>query len=190
MQQPADLEEILLEHEDQSEKSVAAFKRDLQKMRTGRASASLLEGIHVDYYGTRTALTHMGQISSPEARLIVVQVYDASAIESVEKAIRSSDLGFNPSRDGNTLRILVAPLTEESRKEIVRHLHKQGEERKVSIRNHRRESNDFVKKLEKDGTLGKDEVKRALEKIQKQTDAFIQEIDSLLQAKEAECMEV
>ncbi|MCB0324316.1 MAG: ribosome recycling factor [Bdellovibrionales bacterium] len=183
-------EEVLEQLEEQCESTVQAFKRDLQKMRTGRASTSLLEGVDVDYYGSRTPLVHLGQISSPEPRLLVVQVYDASAVESVEKAIRSSDLGFNPSRDGNTLRIKVAALTEESRKEIVRHLHKLAEEIRISVRNHRREANDLLKKLEKDGDLAKDDSKRSQDKVQKSVDEYIAKIDQLLVAKEKEVMEV
>jgi ribosome recycling factor len=185
-----DIDEVLLNNEEHCSGAVQAFKRDLQKVRSGRASASLLEGITVDYYGAKTALSHLGQISVPEPRQILVQVYDSNAVSAVEKAIQSSDLGFNPARDGNTLRVVVPQLTQERRKEIVRHLHKMAEEIRVSVRNHRRESNDLLKKFEKDGTATKDDVKRAMDKIQKQTDGFITEIDKLLEAKEAECMEV
>lgn len=183
-------EEIISKHKTECQAAIAAFKRDLQKMRTGRASASLLEGISVDYYGSKTALGHLGQISTPEARLIVVQVYDASAAPAVEKAIQSAGLGFNPNREGSVLRVMVPPLTEESRKDIVKHLHKDAEEMRISVRNHRRDANDELKKIEKDGILTKDDSKRAQDKIQKQTDEAIAEIDSLLKAKEAECMEV
>ncbi len=187
---PESIEEVLLEHEEQCAKAVASFKKDLQKMRTGRASTSLLEGVMVDYYGARTALSHLGQVSVPEPRLIMVQVFDTGAVESIEKAIIGSDLGFNPSRDGNTLRINVPPLTEESRKEIVRHLHKAAEDIRISVRNHRRDANDSVKKMEKEGIVPKDDVKRSLDKIQKQTDDFIKAIDEMLEAKEEECMVV
>jgi ribosome recycling factor len=184
------IEEVLLEHGEQCEKAVESFKKDLQKMRTGRASTSLLEGVMVDYYGARTALTHLGQISVPEPRLIVVQVFDAGAVESVEKAILNSDLGFNPSRDGSTIRINVPPLTEESRKDIVRRLHKSAEDIRISVRNHRRDANENIKKMEKDGLIPKDDVKRALDKVQKQTDEYIKSVDSVLEAKEQECMVV
>jgi ribosome recycling factor len=186
----ADIDEVQLILQEQCESAVSAFKRELQRMRTGRASTSLLEGIDVDYYGSKTPLQHLGQVSSPEPRQLLVQVYDASAVESVEKAIRSSDLGFNPSRDGSTLRILVAPLTEESRKDIVKHLHKLAEEIRISVRNHRREANDALKKLEKDGELTKDDVKRGLEKVQGIIDGHISTIDEMLAVKEAEVMEV
>lgn len=183
-------EEVLLVLEEQCDSAIAAFKREMQKIRTGRASTGILEGIDVDYYGSKTPLQHLGQVSSPEPRQLIVQVFDAGAVESVEKAIRSSDLGFNPSRDGNTLRILVPPLTEESRRDIVKVLHKLAEEMRISVRNSRREANDTIKKLEKDNAMTKDDVKRGMDKVQEVIDAHIRTIDSMLVAKEAEIMEV
>lgn len=189
--EPSDeLEVVLAENKEACEKTVDAFKRDMKKMRTGRANASVLEGVTVDYYGSKTSLGHLGQISSPEPRILTVQVYDQSAVESVEKAILSADLGFNPSREGSTLRINVPPLTEETRREIVKRLHKQAEDIRVSIRNHRRDSNDSIKKLEKGGEITKDDAKRALDQIQKHTDESIKQVDEHLVVKEAECMEV
>jgi ribosome recycling factor len=188
--QPKDANEVLSEHEKQCQAALVAFKRDLQKLRTGRASAALVEGLQVDYYGAKTALSHLAQISTPESRQILVQVYDNNAVVAVDKAIRSSDLGFNPARDGNTLRITVPALTEESRKEIVKHLHKMGEEIRVSVRNHRRDANELLKKFEKAGDLTKDDAKKSLDRVQKLTDQYIQEVDKHLAAKEKECMEV
>lgn len=188
--QPKDAKQALTEHEKQCQAAVAAFKREMQQMRTGRASASLIENVQVDYYGTKTALSHLAQITSPEARLLLVQVYDANAVVAVDKAIRSADLGFNPSRDGNSLRIVVPALNEETRKEIVKHLHKMAEDIRVSVRNHRRDANEFLKKFEKDSAITKDESKKSQERVQKLTDQYIQEIDKLLAAKEKECMEV
>ncbi len=187
---PSNIDGITKQHDEECKTAVSAFKRDVQKLRTGRASAGMLEGIHVDYYGSRTPLQHLAQISSPEPRLIVVQVYDTQAIDSVDKAIRGSELGFNPSREGNTLRINVPPLTEETKKDIVRHLHKHAEEIRVSIRNHRRDSNELIKKLEKNSQVTKDEAKRGMDKIQKQTDFHIEQVDKNLAAKEADYMEV
>jgi len=181
---------VLSDHKSACEKAFEAFKRDMKKMRTGRANASVLEGISVDYYGSKTALSHLGQISSPEPRILAIQVFDAGAVEACEKAILSANLGFNPNREGNTLRINVPTLTEESRKEIVKGLHKQAEDIRISIRNHRRDSNDSLKKFEKEGVVSKDDAKKALDKVQKQTDVFIKEIDKHLAVKEAECMEV
>ena len=187
---PKGAQEVVAQHEKQCQGAIASFKRELQKLRTGRASASLLEGIHVDYYGSKTALSHLGQITAPEARTILIQVYDANAVSVIDKAIRAADLGFNPSREGNTLRIVVPALTEQTRKEIVKHLHKMAEEIRVSIRNHRREANEHIKKLEKDSELTKDDAKKDMDKVQKLTDHYNGEVDKLLAAKEKECMEV
>lgn len=184
------MNEVLEFHNEACDSAVDAFKRDLQKMRTGRANTGVLESVMVDYYGAKTALPHLGQISSPEPRLMMVQVYDSSAVDSVVKALRTSEHAFNPSRDGNTLRISVPPLTEETRRDIVKMLHKMAEEIRVSIRNHRRDANDELKKLEKDGEITKDDVKRAQEVIQKQTDAHIARVDEMLKAKEVEVLEV
>ena len=188
--QPKNAQEVISEHEKQYQAAITALKRDLHKVRSSRASTSLVEGLQVDYYGTKTALSHLAQISAPEPRLITVAVYDANAVSAIDKAIRASDLGFNPMREGNTLRILVPALTEESRREIVKHLHKMAEEIRVSVRNHRRDANELLKRFEKDGSLAKDDAKKSTDKIQKQTDFAIQEIDKLLAAKEKECMEV
>jgi ribosome recycling factor len=186
----SDAENIIKKHNEECLAAIQAFKRDLQKVRTGRASAALLEGIAVDYYGAKTHLEHLGQISTPEARLIVIQVYDASAVQAVEKAIMSANLGLNPSREGNTIRVSVPVLTQDARKNIVRALHKQAEDMRVSVRNRRRDANDELKELEKSGELTKDDSKKSMDRIQKQTDSAIVEIDKLLAAKEAECMEV
>lgn len=182
--------EILSLHNDECEGALSAFKRDLQKVRTGRASTGLVEGLMVECYGAKTQLSHLGQISAPEARLVTVQVFDAANVSAVEKAIQTSGLGLNPSVEGSLVRINIPALTEESRKEIVKHLNKIAEDIKVSIRNHRRDSNDIVKSQEKAGSLTKDDSKKLLESIQKQTDAKIAEVDSLLKTKEAECLEV
>jgi ribosome recycling factor len=169
---------------------LAAFKRDLQKVRTGRASSGLLENLMVDYYGTRTQLSHLAQITSPEPRLLQIQVYDGGAVSAIEKAIQGANLGMNPSREGNSIRVLVPTLTQEARKEIVKVLNKSAEDMRVSARNHRRDANEELKKLEKDGVLGKDEAKRSMDKVQKQTDQTIEELDKLLAAKEQEVLEV
>lgn len=184
------MDEVLELHIVSCESALDAFKRDLQKMRTGRANSAMLDSIMVDYYGAKTALSHLGQISSPEPQMLVVQVFDTSAVESVEKALRTSDHGFNPSREGNTLRISVAPLTEETRKSLVKVLGKSAEDIRISIRNHRRDANEALKTLEKDGDINKDDAKRALDKIQKQTDSFVTKVDEMLKAKEVDVMEV
>lgn len=185
-----DIAIALKQHDEKCNNTVTAYKKDLQKVRTGRANSSLLDSVHVDYYGSKTALSHLGQISAPEPRLIVVTVYDASAVDAVEKAIRNADLGLNPSREGNSLRVIIPALTEETRKDIVKRLHKQTEEVRVFIRNHRRDTNDVLKKLEKAGGVTQDEIKKALDTVQKKTDTFISTIDELLKDKEAECLKV
>ena len=185
-----DLDSIYDEHEESCKETLASFERDLKKLRTGRASSAILENLSVDYYSSKTPLSHLAQISTPEARLILVQVYDASAVAAVEKAIRSSDLGLNPSREGNVLRISIPPLTEEGRREVVKHIGRMAEDRKVSVRGHRRDANDSIKVLEKDNQISKDDGRRVAEKIQKQTDLFICELAKLVAKKEKECMEV
>ena len=184
-----DTNQIISRHKGDCEAVLAVFKKELHGIRTGRASTGLVENIVVDYYGAKTPLSHLGQISTPEARVILIQVYDASAAPAIEKAIQTSNLGINPSRDGNSVRLIIPPLTEQSRRDLIKMVSRIAEDMKVSARNHRRDANDEVKKLEKDG-VSKDEVKKAQEKIQKQTDATIEEIEKMLKAKEAECLEV
>ena len=159
-------------------------------MRSGRASTALLEGLHVDYYGTSVPLMQLGMVNAPEPRLLTVQIYDRGAVDAVEKAIQSSELGLNPSRDGNLLRIVIPSLTEERRKDLIKKLHKMGEEAKVAIRNHRRDQIDFLKKQEKDKAISEDDLRKASEDVQKVTDKYTSEIDHVLAAKEKEMMEV
>jgi len=172
------------------EKTIEALKRDLARLRTGRASTGLLEGVTVEYYGAQTPLVQMGMISAPEPKLITVQVYDASAVEAVEKAIRQADLGLNPARDGNLIRINIPALTEDRRKDLIRKLSKMGEESKISIRNHRRDSIDSLKQEQKAGDISEDELRKNQDEVQKVTDRFTGEIDELLAVKEKELMEV
>jgi ribosome recycling factor len=185
-----EIELLLVSLDDKCDGTIEAYKKDLKKVRTGRASTSLLDSVQVDYYGSKTALSHLGQVAAPEPRTIVINVFDASAVEAVEKAIRKSDLGLNPSRDGNTIRVNIPTLTEESRKDLVRHLHKHAEDVRISIRAHRREINDALKKLEKAGGITQDEIKKSLDQVQKKTDHYVSVVDSMLAEKEAECMTV
>jgi ribosome recycling factor len=166
------------------------FKRELGKVRTGRASTSVLENIQVDYYGSHVSLLQLALVNSPEPRLMTVQVYDPQAVDAVEKAILSSDLGFNPSRDGSLLRIMVPPLTQERRKELGKKIHKMGEEVKITLRGLRREAVDLVKKREKAKEIGQDDVHKASDEIQKITDKHTSEVDVVVNAKEKEIMEV
>jgi ribosome recycling factor len=184
------LEEVLLDHEEKCEAAITAFKRELQKVRTGRASSGLVEGLVVDYYGSKTPLNSLAQISTPEPRLIMIQAFDKGAIPAIEKAIMTSSLGLNPNTEGTVIRVVVPSLTEDSRKDLLKVLGKMAEDIRVSVRNHRRDANESIKKMEKSGDLTKDDLKRGQETVQKQTDAHVKGIADILTAKEAEVMEV
>jgi len=170
-------------------KSIEALKRELKRVRTGRASLSILDGIKVDYYGTLTPLNQMATLAVPESRLITIQPWDVSVIQDIEKAILKSDLGLTPANDGKILRISIPPLTEERRKELVRTVHKMCEEHKVSIRNARRDSNELLKSLKKDGDISEDEAFKAQDEVQKITDEHIKLIDECYTKKEKEILE-
>jgi len=175
---------------DRMEKTVEALKKDLGGIRTGRASLSIFEGLHIDYFGTPTPINHVATLSVPESRLITIQPWDPKQISDIERAIQKSDLGLNPSNDGKIIRLAIPPLTEERRKDLVKHVHKRGEEAKVAVRNIRRDSNEEMKKLEKDKHVSEDETKRAIEEIQKITDSYIKKVDEVVSHKEKEVMEV
>ena len=175
---------------DKGKKTIEHFKKDLSKLRTGRASTGLLEGVTVEYYGSQVPLIQMGMVNAPESRLITIQVFDGSAVEAVEKAIQQADLGLNPSRDGSMIRINIPPLTEERRKDLIKKLNKMGEEVKVAVRNQRRDAIDELKKKEKNKELSTDDLRRGQDDIQKITDKFTAEVDTLLAGKEKEMMEV
>jgi len=182
-------QEINKKTKDLMGKSVEAFKVQLGKVRTGRASAGLIDGVNVEYYGAATPVNQVGSVSVPDARTIMIQPFDRSIINDIEKAIRAADLGFNPQNDGTVIRIPVPPLTEQRRKDFVKMCKKHAEDFKVAVRNIRRESIDEVKKLEKNKQINEDERKRSEEEIQKFTDEFIKNIDSILIVKEKELME-
>jgi ribosome recycling factor len=171
-------------------RSIESFRKELGKVRTGRASFSLLDGIKVDYYGTPTPLQQVGTLSVPESRLITITPWDAKMIGPIEKAIQAGGLGLNPSSDGKVVRIPIPPLTEERRKELVKLVKKMGEDARVSVRNIRREAIERIKEKEKKKEISEDELKRGQERIQKETDAFIKKIDDILKAKEQEILEV
>lgn len=170
--------------------AVQSFKSDLASLRTGRASANVLDPITVEAYGARQPLNQVATVSVPEARLLSVQVWDRSMVQAVEKAIRESDLGLNPQTEGQVLRIRIPELNEQRRKEMVKVAHKYAEEAKVAVRHVRRDGIDVLKKLEKDGDLTKDDVTRQSDQVQKATDQHIAEIDQALAAKEKEILQV
>lgn len=172
------------------EKTLEHFKTELGKIRGARASGGMIENIPVDYYGSMVPLIQMGLINTPEPRLITVQVYDTTAIESVEKAIRQADLNLNPSREGNLIRLNVPALTEDRRKDLIKKLSKLGEDEKVVIRNHRKEAIDSLKKMEKDKEMTEDELRKGQTEIQGITDKYIVKIDEMFKQKEAEILEI
>jgi ribosome recycling factor len=183
------IDDIYQETKESMGKTVGALKRELQRIRTGRASLSVLDGIKVDYYGTPTPLNQMATLAVPESRQITIQPWDASVIKDIEKAILKSDLGLTPSNDGKILRISIPPLTEERRKELVKVIHKICEDHKVTARNIRRDSNDLLKSLKKDGDISEDEAFRSQDEIQKITDEHIKRIDECYSEKEKEILE-
>jgi ribosome recycling factor len=172
------------------ESSVEDFRGHLLAARTGRANVHMLDTVKVDYYGTDTPVAQMGQVSTPEPTLILVQPYDLSMIGAIEKAIRTSPAGLNPMSDGKVIRVPVPPMTEERRKEVVKQLNKTAEDHKTAIRNIRRDGNDHIKKAAKDKLISADDEKRANEEVQQLTDAEIKRIEDLFKAKEKEIMTV
>ena len=183
------IDETLEETRERMDKSIDALNNELSRVRTGRASLSLLDGIRVDYYGTLTPLNQMASLSVPESRLIVIQPWDATVLKDIEKAILKSDLGLTPSSDGKLIRIAIPPLTEERRKELVKVVHKIGEEHKVAVRNIRRDANELLKLAKKDGDVSEDDAHKGLDRVQDVTDEFVKTIDSLIADKEKEILE-
>jgi ribosome recycling factor len=172
------------------DQAVATFQANLASTRTGRASVHMLDQVKVDYYGTQTPISQLAQVSAPEAQLILIAPWDPTVLKEIEKAVRTSDLGFNPQSDGKVLRVPVPPMTEERRRDVCKHLNKVLEEHRTAVRNVRRDGNDALKKLAKDKKISEDEEKRALEEIQKMTDEEIRRMEELSSKKEAEVMQV
>ena len=183
-------EVILTDTNERMTKSIDALKRELSTLRTGRATPSLLDNINVDYYGTSTPLNQLASVSAPDAQAIIIQPWDKGSIQDIEKSLSTSDLGFNPSNDGNQITVPIPPLTQERRLEIVRLLKKKIEDGKVSIRNVRRDSVDRLRKLEKDKSISQDDSRRGQDQIQKSTDSYTKLIDDISKAKEDEITQV
>lgn len=184
------MKEVQNKLQQQMDKTIEALKHEFATIRAGRANAQMLDKIRVDYYGTPTPINQVGAISVPEPRTLMINPWDKSAMKEIEKAIRNSDLGFNPTNDGEVIRISVPALTEERRKELVKQAKKVAEEYKVRLRNERRDANDKLKKLEKEGEITEDELKKAQDSVQKMTDKYTKEIESLLDAKEKDILAV
>ena len=171
-------------------KTISVLKSDLSTLRAGRANPTMLDRIKVDYYGSPCPLSQVANISAPEPRVLVISPWEKSLMKEIEKAILVSDLGINPSNDGSVIRLVVPELTEETRKNLVKVVKKTGEEAKVALRSIRREANDKVKALKKDGDITEDELKNAEEKVQKIIDTYVKEVDTLILAKEKEIMSI
>lgn len=181
---------ILQDSEDRMKKCVAAFKRELATIRTGKATTALLDSVRVECYGQVMPLNQVASISIPEPRMILVQPWDRSIVSNVEKAIHKADIGLVPNTDGNVIRVPIPPLTEERRKELVKVVRKQAEDARVAIRNVRRDANEALKKAQKDGEISEDESRKAVDKVQQLTDKYIGEVEEALKQKETEIMEV
>ena len=170
-------------------KTITSLQNDFKRVRTGRASVALLDGIRVDYYGTQTPLNQMATLAAPESRLLTIQPWDTSVIKDIEKALLKSDLGLTPSSDGKIIRISIPPLTEERRKELVKQINKMSEEHKIALRNIRRDSNDLLKAMKKDGDISEDDAFKAQDEVQKITDDHIRRVDEVTKEKEKEILE-
>jgi ribosome recycling factor len=184
------IDEVHQEMKDAMAKSANALERDLKRIRTGRASLALLDGIMVDYYGSSTPINQLATLSIPEARQILIQPWDTQGLPEIEKAILKSELGLNPMNDGKIIRIVLPPLTAERRKELVKVVKKMGEEFKVQVRNHRRDANDMLKDLKKEKEISEDDLHKAQDLVQKTTDEHVAKVDAIVQDKEAEIMEI
>jgi len=184
------VDKVINETEERMKKSLAALKRELSMIRTGKASTALLDGIKVEVYGQTMPLNHVASVSVPEPRSILIQPWDRTIVGEVEKAIHKSDLGLVPNTDGGVIRLAIPTLTEDRRRDLVKLVRKHAEEARVSMRNIRRDTNEVLKKGEKDGKIAEDDSHKTQEKIQKLTDRYIEQIDQTLTAKEKEIMEV
>jgi ribosome recycling factor len=184
------LKEVQQQLKSRMEKAVDDFRANLASTRTGRASVHMLDQIKVSYYGSDTPLNQVGQVTAPDANLILVQPWDPNILADIEKALRASDLGFNPQNDGKSIRIPIPPMTEERRREVVKHLNKTLEDHRTAVRNIRRDGNDLIKKSAKDKKISEDEEKRSLEEIQKLTDDEIRRMEEMCRNKEREVLQI
>ncbi|WP_437792933.1 ribosome recycling factor [Sorangium sp. So ce693] len=184
------LEDVIKELRDGIEKAIEALRRDLAKVRTGRANAAMLDGIRVDYYGVPTPIVQMATVSVPEPRLISVKPWEKNQVKAIEKAIRESDLGLNPQVDADLIRLPIPPLTEERRREMVKLTKKNGEDCKVAIRKHRRDANEMIDSLEKDGDVSGDEADRAKKKVDDVVAEGTKQVDTVIAGKEKDILDV
>ncbi|AVM00394.1 ribosome recycling factor [Gordonia iterans] len=184
------IDETLLDAEEKMEKAVAHLRDDMASVRTGRANPAMFHKVMVEYYGAPTPITQVSSINAPEPRLVVIKPYEQSILGDVETAIRNSDLGVNPTNDGNVIRVAIPQLTEERRRELGKQARGKGEDAKIAIRNIRRKGVEELHRIQKDGEAGEDEVKRAEKELQATTDSYTHQVDELVKHKEAELLEV
>ncbi|HJG46024.1 ribosome recycling factor [Corynebacterium variabile] len=184
------IDDTLLDAEDHMSRSVDHVREDLTTIRTGRANPAMFNGVFAEYYGMRTPITQMATISVPEPRMLIIKPYEMSVMQEIENAIRNSDLGVNPTNDGQVLRVTIPQLTEERRKDLVKVARGKGEDAKISIRNIRRKGMDALKKIQKDGDAGEDEVQAAEKELDKITQGYVAQVDEVVSSKEKELMEV
>jgi ribosome recycling factor len=184
------IDELLQDMKESMDKSIETLQKDLRRIRTGRASLALLDGLVADYYGSPTPINQLATLSIPESRQIVIQPWDSKAIPDIEKAVLKSELGLTPMNDGKLIRIVLPTLTAQRRKELVKIVKKMAEEFKVQIRNHRRDANDMLKDMKKDKDISEDDMHKAQERVQKTTDNSIAKVESIMVEKEAEIMEI
>jgi ribosome recycling factor len=184
------INDILQDLNNSFEKTYESLRRDLGRVRTGRANVHLLDGIRVSYYGQPTPLNQVANLQTPEPRMITIKPWDATVLKEIERAIRQSDLGLNPANDGNMIRLSIPPLTEERRKELVKQVRGYGEDAKVVARNHRRDANTLLKDAQKDGDITEDDLNKGLKEVQTRTDAAITKIDQIVADKEKELLDI
>ena len=184
------IDDALFDAEEKMEKAVGVAREDMGSIRTGRANPSMFNKIHIEYYGALTPVTQVASITTPEARLVVIKPYEPSSLRDIETAIRNSDLGVNPTNDGNLIRVAIPQLTEDRRKDLVKQAKGKGEDAKVAIRNIRRKAVDELKRIQKDGEAGEDEVSRAEKELDKTTAGYVHQVDELVKHKESELLEV
>ncbi|MEO9328769.1 ribosome recycling factor [Gordonia aurantiaca] len=184
------IDDALFDAEEKMEKAVSVAREDMTSIRTGRANPAMFKGISIEYYGSMTPITQVASITTPEPRLVVIKPYEASTLRDIETAIRNSDLGVNPTNDGNIIRVSIPQLTEERRRELVKQAKAKGEDAKVAIRNVRRKAVDELKRIQKDGEAGEDEVSRAEKELDKTTAGYVAQVDELVKHKENELLEV
>ncbi|GAC82294.1 ribosome recycling factor [Gordonia paraffinivorans] len=184
------IDDALFDAEEKMEKAVSVAREDMTSIRTGRANPAMFKGINIEYYGAVTPVTQVASITTPEPRLVVIKPYEASTLRDIETAIRNSDLGVNPTNDGNIIRVAIPQLTEERRRELAKQARAKGEDAKVAIRNVRRKAVDELKRIQKDGEAGEDEVTRAEKELDKTTANYVAQVDELVKHKENELLEV